>query len=56
MMVEDMRQFTKFVSQVMNSKFYNTLGIWKSGNFVFGIALCLLRATELSQTPQKWQL
>ena len=25
MMVEDMRKFTKFVSEVMNSKFYNTL-------------------------------
>ena len=24
-MVEDMRKFTKFVSEVMNSKFYNTL-------------------------------
>ena len=37
----------------MNSKFttyyLHLLGIWKSGNFVFGITLCLLRATELSQ-------
>ena len=40
----------------MNSKFYlHLLGIWKRGNFLFGIALCLLRATELSQAPQKWQ-
>ena len=45
-----MLQKATVVSLMKN--YLRLLVIWKSGNFVFGIALCLLRA-ELSQTPQK---
>ena len=57
MMVGDMRWFSKFVSEVMNSKLHITLPppirSQESEKFVFDIAQCLLRATELSKTPQK---
>ena len=34
----------------ITTHYLDLLGIWKSRKFVFGIALCLLRATKLSKT------
>ena len=58
-MVGGMRWFSKFVSEVMNSKcaphYLHLLGFRKIENFVFGIAQCLLRATELSHRAREQQ-
>ena len=42
--------------QNCTQNYFHLLGIWKSENFIFGIILCFLRATELSQTPKLSQM